>query len=131
MAYKYNDFAISISLDDQVRAHLAFLRDIDEKSDLLHQREVVKNAIRRYEKFWLPLVSSCDRPEKLQPPDDIHWVWHVHMLCPRKYVEDCKTLGLSKVPNHKFHIEKMNYQIACRWPRRPGKPSRLTRGIPY
>ena len=29
---------------------------------------------------------------KLRPPDDIWWVWHVHMLAPVYYDQDCKNI---------------------------------------
>ena len=29
---------------------------------------------------------------KLRPPDDIWWIWHVHMLAPLYYDQDCKAI---------------------------------------
>ena len=30
----------------------------------------------------------------MMPPLDVHWVWHVHMLAPRAYINDLKTTGI-------------------------------------
>lgn len=35
------------------------------------------------------------------PPLDVHWVWHTHMLSPRRYQTDCMALG-GKVIDHKL-----------------------------
>ena len=77
-----------------------FLKQVEKVSDSLHQNHVIHNAVRRYETIWLPLVEKYSE-EFLEPPLDVHWVWHVHMLCPRKYAADCKAL-LSVVPKHKY-----------------------------
>ena len=51
----------------------------------------------RYEKFWLPLLSSVskspDTDLQFCPPLDVHWVWHVHMLCPTAYAADCTAVA--------------------------------------
>ena len=50
---------------------------------------------RRYEQFWLPLVAKYGEKVdgmKLIPPLDVGWIWHVHMLAPVKYHEDCVRL---------------------------------------
>jgi hypothetical protein len=35
------------------------------------------------------------------PPLDVHWVWHVHMLSPVNYREDCTTI-CGTVIDHKL-----------------------------
>ena len=58
----------------------------------------------RYEKYWLPLVSAvCRDPSEdllLAPPLDVHWAWHVHMLAPQSYAEDCARAA-GRVVDHK------------------------------
>ena len=36
-----------------------------------------------------------------RPPLDIHWVWHVHMLAPTAYAEDCKRI-VNRVIGHRL-----------------------------
>ena len=33
--------------------------------------------------------TSMAKDLEFAPPLDIHWVWHVHMLCPVQYNKDC------------------------------------------
>lgn len=56
---------------------------------------VLKNAIRRYEHLWLPLIAHQQRIHErtnLAAPLDIAWVWHVHMLAPHYYEKDCDNI---------------------------------------
>ena len=98
--YTYQTFDTHPDLVKQVRKMLKFLNQVERVSDSLHQDHVIHNAMRRYETLWLPLVEK-NTDCFLEPPLDVHWVWHVHMLCPRKYTADCKEL-LSMVPNHRY-----------------------------
>ena len=82
-----------------------FLKQVEKVSDSLHQDHVIHNAVRRYETIWLPLLAR-NSERFIEPPLDVHWVWHVHMLCPKKYAADCKEL-LSMVPNHKYNTNEM------------------------
>ena len=83
-----------------VQEHLKFLKEINEVSLELHQDHVIQNAIRRYETIWLPLVAR-NLHYTLVPPQDVAWVWHVHMLCPSAYTSDCKAL-VGNIPDHAF-----------------------------
>ncbi len=119
MASNYQNFNISCDLMLGAQSHIAFLQDVDERSEILYRSDVVKNAIRRYEKMWLPLLVKYSHDLAkysgdtllLDPPLDVHWIWHVHMLCPRKYIEDCMNI-ISQVPDHKFHIGKQAKKIS-------------------
>ena len=81
-------FTISIDLPKAMRKQLDFLHDVDA-NPWLHSQPYLRNAIRRYETCWLPLAASRSN---LQPPLDVHWVWHVHMLAPYYYETDCLAL---------------------------------------
>ena len=87
-------------LMQDVQEHLKFLKEIYEVSPELHQDHVMQNAIRRYETIWLPLVAR-NAQYALVPPQDVAWVWHVHMLCPSAYTSDCKAL-VGSIPDHTF-----------------------------
>ena len=96
-----------INFKDACNHELDFLKHIDSSRDKYYDADYVDISIRRYEKYWLPLLaelttSTEDKTEttsnrkseggkfKYAPPIDIHWVWHVHMLAPVSYIKDCK-----------------------------------------
>ena len=100
---------ISINLKTAMLKQLKFLRDVDG-NPWLYSGPYLRNAIRRYEHCWLPLAADCPG---LQPPLDIHWVWHVHMLAPYFYEKDCLTLvntvvdhGLPEDEQHGLEVTK-------------------------
>ena len=78
---------ISVDLIEGSRRQVALLQEVN-KHPSLYSGPVLKNAVRRYEKLWLPLVAANPKKD-LIPPIDIHWVWHVHLLAPFFYEKDC------------------------------------------
>ena len=92
-----------------IKYELDFLNNIDGRGKQFYDKFFIKNALRRYEHFWIPLVAKCSKNNEdwndlsVAPPLDVHWVWHVHMLSPVKYrndLQDCTDLGRSL--NHKL-----------------------------
>lgn len=69
--------------------------------EYLRNDVVLQYSVRRYEKVWLPLVAFEDKisPQNLEPPIDIAWVWHCHMLSPHEYTKYCRTY-FRKVLDH-------------------------------
>lgn len=49
---------ISIDLLTACQREVNFLRMIDRKAPVLYEDNIVRNAIRRYEEFWLPMQVS-------------------------------------------------------------------------
>ena len=41
-----------------IRYHLDFLRNIDARGELFYDEGFIRNAIRRYEYVWIPLVHK-------------------------------------------------------------------------
>ena len=90
---------LGIDLIQAAKNELEFLKLVDDYPTLC-KGPVVKNAIRRYELFWLPFASRCGSSPALQAaPLDIEWVWHVHMLAPFHYEQDCLNI-VSTVLDH-------------------------------
>jgi len=90
---------LGIDLIQAAKNELEFLKLVDDYPTLC-KGPVVKNAIRRYELFWLPFASRFGSSPALQAaPLDIAWVWHVHMLAPFNYEQDCLNI-LSTVLDH-------------------------------
>jgi len=81
-----------------LRNELDFLRTVSETTHL-SDPDVISDAVRRYERCWLPLVAEADCSESLSPPVDVHWIWHCHMLSPYHYERDCLRL-INKVIGH-------------------------------
>jgi hypothetical protein len=61
----------------------------------LYQGRWVKEAIRRYEALWLPLLhrtTPAEARSAMIPPLDVAFVWHVHRLNPIQYELYCKKM---------------------------------------
>ena len=83
---------IQLNLIQEVKTLLDFLALVNDYPSL-YAGPLLKNAIRRYEVFWLPLAAKQGRDSTLlAAPLDIAWVWYLHMLAPYAYQEDCKSL---------------------------------------
>jgi len=91
----------SVELTPQLLCHqLDFMSTTHLSDDPL----VIDNAVRRYERCWLPLAAEVARSElSLCPPVDVHWIWHCHMLAPRHYERDCLQL-VGKVVGHRVRL---------------------------
>lgn len=80
----------SVNLEQQSLYHIQFLKAVDE-NPLLKDPNILRRALYRYERFWLPLAAEHQK-DKLSAPLDIEWIWHCHMLCPTAYVKDCNAI---------------------------------------
>ena len=98
-----------IDLVQAARNELSFLRLVDECPSL-NTAPVIQNAIKRYEAYWLPLAFQeqvRDKSEEnegsclIAAPLDIAWVWHVHMLAPYYYEQDCISI-VSTLIDHRL-----------------------------
>ncbi len=75
-----NEFFISVDVVNESVRHLVFLKEV-EKTPELKLDHVIRNAIRRYERLWIPLAGKLHGDSSsLEPPLDVHWAWHAHML---------------------------------------------------
>ena len=115
-----------INFKDACNYELDFLKHIDSSRDKYYDADYVDISIRRYEKYWLPLLAELTAPTtdeksemtsnrksdggrlKYAPPIDIHWVWHVHMLAPVSYITDCK------VRYSNFSLVQIRYINNCK-----------------
>ncbi|KAJ0976291.1 hypothetical protein J5N97_018256 [Dioscorea zingiberensis] len=104
---------ISVDLVSATRRHLAFLRSSSDSA--FHPR-----SIRRYEEFWLPLISGLvigsSSPPALLPPADVDWVWLCHCLDPPRYRDYCASrFGFLIDRPAIFDDENENYALSrCR-----------------
>ena len=90
---------IRLNLIQEAKTEIDFLALVDDYPSL-YAGPVLKNAIRRYEMFWLPLAAKQGIDSRLlAAPLDIAWVWHLHMLAPQYYEQDCMNI-VSQVVDH-------------------------------
>ncbi|XP_045161890.2 uncharacterized protein LOC123526677 [Mercenaria mercenaria] len=97
----------SIDLLPQVSKHIEFLERVAEVPDLKDEN-VLRRAVYRYEKYWLPL-AAVHRDKCLAAPLDIEWIWHCHMLSPNNYESDCISL-VGVVVSHTFYNKQEREQ---------------------
>lgn len=98
-----------LNLIQEAKTEIEFLALVNEYP-ALYGGPILKNAIRRYELFWLPLAAKQGADSVLlAAPLDIAWVWHLHMLAPHDYEQDCLSL-VSQVVDHKPMIRNQREQ---------------------
>eukprot|EP00736_Rhodelphis_marinus_P011591 Rmarinus@m.26121 len=91
-------FPRSFKLDHICLDVLSFLHEVNLHPEL-YKGPAVAAAISRYENYWLPLAAKQENVN-LEPPLDVAWIWHIHMLCPTGYERDCMNV-VGKVVDHK------------------------------
>ena len=113
VVFKDKEISFSVDLVDAARKQLVFLKEVDN-CPYLYEGPLVKNAVRRYEEYWLPLIADY-KGKDIAPPLDVHWIWHVHMLAPYHYQKDCQNL-INTVPCHKLRSEgyRQSAMKSCR-----------------
>jgi hypothetical protein len=108
---------VTIDLLTACQREVNFLRMIDRKAPVLYEKNVVENAIRRYETFWLPMQAAKPDLNNI-PPLDVHWIWHTHMLCPVSYQQDCLAI-CGSIVDHKLlssdEIQQRYEQSVSTW----------------
>lgn len=103
MAQEWQNIKLSVDLVNAAKYQLEFLRKVD-KTTHLYNGFLFDRALYRYEKIWIPLSASNYGDAKLIPPLDVEWVWHLHMLSPLAYKNDCERL-CKRVLNHRLNCE--------------------------
>lgn len=56
---------VSVTPRDVIN-HLGFLKSIEAQDDRLYDDTYIQNSLRRYEKYWLPLITTfvTENPEE-------------------------------------------------------------------
>lgn len=94
------DFDLSVDLLTATCRLHHFLRLVDRVVGALYDPQICQNAVRRYEQFWLPMKADPNLPDALIPPVDCQWIWYLHMLNPKAYVDDCNRLVSTVIDHH-------------------------------
>jgi hypothetical protein len=112
--------AISIDLVRAARRSDTYFVGADEAA-LIFARD-------RYLKFLVLVAEEADRP--LAPTRDIDWMWHLHMLSPRAYVEDCRRIfgdildhdgGFGSEESERLELMRVFEETSALWTARFGE----------
>ncbi|KAK7102022.1 uncharacterized protein [Littorina saxatilis] len=95
--------SMSVDLVQGAAHQLAFLKQVSDEAKL-QDPAILRQALDRYERLWLPLAAK-HASEILPGPLDVEWVWHCHLLAPVAYQQDCTAL-VGKVVDHQLFSEK-------------------------
>ncbi|XP_065674844.1 uncharacterized protein LOC136091338 [Hydra vulgaris] len=114
MGNSYTNCLSSVDLVQTAQAEYDFLHHVD-KYPALYFENVLRNAVYRYENYWLPLVAKYNLV--VVGPLDIEWVWHAHVLNPVAYSQDCrKIVGkvIDRVPMFlALHTQNVSQKYWC------------------
>ena len=96
----------SLHQSDYVKAAhslISTLNEVDDHPQLYLNKQVLRRAIHRYEKIWIPLLTRVSRHNrtKLVQPFDVEWVWICHMLAPHIYAVDSAAIWKAHAPSAK------------------------------
>jgi len=92
-------------------------------------QECAINAIRKYEKFLALIAKYPGIPHA--PTRDIDEIWHLHMLSPKAYLNDCNKLfgeildhdgGFGKEPEEEVVLKATFNHTAMLWEKEYGEP---------
>ncbi|DBA79621.1 TPA: hypothetical protein ACH3X1_008305 [Trebouxia sp. C0004] len=100
-------------LQDASLDHLKLLHAVDcfPGEGGLYDGAGAANAVERYQSLWIPLMETATKDgvdmDRLVPPIDIAWVWHVHRLNPVAYEADCQRTI--------HQVMRLNYKLAFKF----------------
>ena len=98
---KWKEIRLNIDPFEKVASYIDFLSSYVSDSELWSNENCLRRALRRYEQNWLPLAAELKASE-IEAPRDVKWVWHLHMLHPRHYVDYCRE-KYGKIIPHKLY----------------------------
>ncbi|GFO40483.1 glycine-rich domain-containing protein 1 [Plakobranchus ocellatus] len=96
----------SVDLVAASHNHMKFLEECDQLP-ALRDEGILRQALYRYQHFFLPLAAS-HKTKILEAPLDVAWVWHCHMLCPTSYCADCE-----KIDSPHARDNNSSYRNSC------------------
>ena len=105
--------SLRVDLTSYTRVYLKYF-DSWESFISKNDELLLRRTIRRYERFWLTLLhqhQDADNSEVfLEPPSDVHWIWHLHMLQPASYYIYCKQ-RFGRILPHRFSKSESEIQL--------------------
>lgn len=126
---------ISLPLQRACLRELDLLGLVNEKPEIFYDEDKLKVSVRRYEKYWLPFLASISDSDLTDldhvHPLDIHWVWHVHMLAPVTYRQDCSAVIGDRVLNHALPLSQNLPKVPRKGPKTRELWEQKYPGVPF
>ena len=105
----WKQISIKVDLLRAAPVYVNFLRKTLEQKQL-SKESVIKRLLHRYEHFWLPLLAEWQQTD-LEPPPDIDWIWHLHLLHQQDYSDYCRE-RFGRVLPHAIRLEAEDTKFA-------------------
>ena len=86
---KWKDVFVNVDLYTAASIYLDKLDAWREFLASAASGQSLSRLIYRYEQLWLPLLANWNPCDELEPPNDVHWIWHLHQLQPDSYSSYC------------------------------------------
>ena len=105
MPPKWSELRVNVDIHTKAISYIDLLT-VQLTSKLGHlstNEDWLRHAVLRYERNWLPLAVEWKGGGDIEPPRDVMWVWHLHMLNPRHYEAYC-VKQFQKVVPHKLRM---------------------------
>ena len=112
MTKRWNDVRVNVDLHAKAPCYIDLLAShlTAKFSNLATDEDWLRQAVCRYERNWLPLAADWKGAGELEPPRDVLWVWHLHMLNPRHYEAYCVS-RFQRVVAHKLHVKYLHFRL--------------------
>ena len=85
----WKDIIINVDLHAPASIYLDQLDTWKELIQSAASGQRLSRLVYRYEWLWLPLLANWNSTDKLEPPSDVHWIWHIHQLHTDNYSSYC------------------------------------------
>ena len=128
MPTTWKDILINVDLHAPASVYLDQLETWKELAKSAAAGQTLSRLVYRYEHLWLPLVASWTSDDELEPPNDVHWIWHLHQLQTESYTIYCNQRFGRVLPHHLRALRPAKRAIAVQltagaWRQRyPGEP---------
>jgi len=85
----WKDVFINVDLHALSSVYLDTLDTWKEFTKSAASGNKLTRLVYRYEQLWLPLLASWNPNDEVEPPNDVHWIWHLHQLLTVSYSSYC------------------------------------------
>jgi len=130
----WKDVFINVDLHAPASVYLDKLDTWTELAKSAASGRQLARLVYRYEHLWLPLLASWNPNDEIEPPNDVHWFWHLHQLQTDSYSSYC-VRRFGRVLPHRLRTLRpvqtatVVQQTAGAWRQRyPGEPFDLMSG---
>ena len=84
-----NEIFLNVDLVSLLPVYLTSIDRWKQFYALASKEAIIRRLVHRYEHMWMPMLAEWQQVD-LEPPADIHWLWHIHMVQSNHYVVYCR-----------------------------------------